>query len=355
MTDREIARRRLHSQSLDSPAGDAETAVRSMLAIQAENPSQSAWAVAARTASPRRDDLAEALTDGRVLRTHVLRSTWHYIHADDARWLLELTAPRVLPIFDQQLRPSADRLVELTDGVQAVLAETAGLTRVELATALADRGSALPSQQLTMLLGRLELHGLICSGAPRDGEHTYALMAARVPNAPSLDRDEALARLALRYLTSHGPATARDLAYWATLTVTDARRGIASVADGLGSFEHEGRTFWHAPDDVPASDPPGAHLLQILDEMYRGYQDSRWVLDADGVVPRDRESAIGMALCDAQLAASMRRSVDKTSVLFSLHPYRTLTAKEHAWIQDAAARYAGYLGLEPRVEIIQAS
>src|SRR6185437_4512672 len=77
---------------------------------------------------------------------------------------------------------------------------------------------------------------------------------------------------------------------------------LEQVRDRLDSFQHDGRTFWHAPADPPRGrQEPGGHLLQILDETYRGYQDSRWVLDAAGDVPRDRASAIGMALVDAQL------------------------------------------------------
>ncbi|REJ05150.1 winged helix DNA-binding domain-containing protein [Microbacterium bovistercoris] len=255
-TLRDIARRRLRTQLLDAPASDAESVVRAMLAVQAENPAQSAWAVATRTVSPDRADLAQTLADGTVVRTHVLRPTWHYVHRDDARWLIELTAPRVLPVFDQQLGPSADRMTALTDAIADAVAGGRGLTRAEIAKALGDAGLDIPSSQLTLLLGRLEMHLLLSSGAPRDGQHTYALMDERVPASEPLDRDEALARLALRYLASHGPATDRDLAYWATLTLTDARRGIAAVADRLESLEHDGRTYWHAPGTEPS--PPSA-------------------------------------------------------------------------------------------------
>ena len=104
-----------------------------------------------------------------------------------------------------------------------------------------------------------------------------------MPEPRRLDRDEALAELARRYFTGHGPATEKDLAYWATLTVTDVRTGLAAVKDQLDHFEHEGRTYWHAPGDPPTDgQEPRAHLLQVLDEMYRGYQDSRYVLDAAG-------------------------------------------------------------------------
>ncbi|MBT2499300.1 AlkZ family DNA glycosylase [Agromyces sp. ISL-38] len=350
--DRDIARWRLHSQLLAAPVAQAEQVVSSLLAVQAENPSQSAWAVATRTASPRRGDLADAIADGRVLRTHVLRPTWHYVHAEDAGWLLELTAPRVLPTVDQQLRPLADRMTALTDAVEATLAAASDRTRAELAAALADRGIELVGQQPMLLLAHLELHGLVCSGVPRDGEHTYALFADRVPAPRRLDRDAALTELALRYFTNHGPATERDLAYWATLTVTDVRRGIAGAADRLVSFDHDGRTFWHGPGDVPTSASPAGHLLQVLDEMYRGYQDSRWMIDGEGVVPRVRETAIGMALVDAQLVAGMKRTVSPKAVTFEVRPHRALEEREVEAITDAAARYAEYLGLEPRLEVV---
>lgn len=349
MTDRDIARWRLRSQLLTAPVDGAEQVVRHLLAAQAENPSQSAWAIATRTTSPQQDDLADAIANGRVVRTHVLRPTWHYMHAADATWLLELTAPRVLPTIDQQLRPMADRIPALTATVTAILGDAPDQTRADLARALADRGSPLTGQQLMLLLARLELHRLVCSGVPRDGEHTYALYADRVPAADPLDRDDALARLALRYFGSHGPATERDLAYWATLTVTDVRRGIAA-AGALRSFEHDGRSFWHLPGDLPTASPTG-HLLQVLDEMYRGYQDSRWVLDADGVVPRLRESSIGMALVDGQLVAGMRRSITAKAVRFSIQPHRPLDERELAAIRDAADRYGDYLGLEARVDL----
>ncbi|WP_395244151.1 winged helix DNA-binding domain-containing protein [Agromyces sp. MMS24-K17] len=347
--DRAIARWRLHSQALAAPLADAEQVVRTLGAVQAENPSQSAWAVATRTAAPRQEDLAAALASGRVLRTHVLRPTWHYVHAEDAAWLLELTAPRVLPVFDQQLAPLDDRLTAIADAVDDALGEASDRTRADLAAALADRGHDLTGQQLMLVLGRLEMERRLCSGAPRDGEHTYARFADRVPAPRRLDRDEALAELARRYFTSHGPATERDLAYWATLTLTDVRRGLAGAGDALASFEHDDRTFWHAPGEVPGDASPPGHLLQVLDEMYRGYQDSRWVLDADGLLPRGREAAIGMALVDGQLVAGMKRTIGKQAVTFALTPHRALTTVETRAIDEAARRYAAFLGLEARV------
>lgn len=355
--DRAIARWRLRSQHLVTPhTASAPDAVGSLLAVQAENPGQAEWALASRTRDRRGTDLARLLGDGGVVRTHVLRPTWHFVLADDIGWLLDLTGPRVRRVTAQQLSRAhgldAPAVGRALDAVTQALVSRGELTRAQLADDLQERGVKSTGQMLMILLAHAELGGLICSGRPADGEHTYALMEQRVPAPRRLDRDAALAELALRYFTGHGPATERDLAYWATLTLTDVRTGLAQVRDRLDAFEHDGRTFWHAPGEMPTGpQQPTGHLLQILDEAYRGYQDSRWVLDADGHVPRTREAATGMALVDGQIVAAMRRTVARRHVEFQLRPYRALRPTEVEALEEAAGRYGDYLRLEPRLAL----
>src|SRR5262245_8585614 len=268
MRDLDIARWRLRTQHLVAPHATSSGAVLgSLLALQAENPRQAAWAVAARTQDPDHADLAGLLDDGIVLRTHVLRPTWHFVRAEDLGWLLELTGPRVRRVTGQQLR-NAHGLSEHAIGtavaaVTDALANRGQLTRAQLAEELRERGIDGSGQLLMILLAHAELDGLICSGTVAGGEHTYALVAQRVPAPRRLERAEALAELALRYFTGHGPATERDLAYWATLPLTDVRAGLARVRDRLDSSEHDGRTFWHAPGEAPPRgprEPTGHHL-----------------------------------------------------------------------------------------------
>ena len=357
MQDLDIARWRLRSQRLVSPYADsAHEAVGSLLAVQAENPSQAAWAVASRTSDRDQAELAALLDDGAVLRTHVLRPTWHFVQAEDIGWLLDLTGPRVRRVTGQQLHDTHgldERSIDhAVTAVMEALANRGQLTRAQLADELRERGVQGGRQMLMILLAHAELDGLICSGRVAGGEHTYALMDERVPVSRRLGRTEALAELALRYFTGHGPATERDLAYWATLTLTDVRAGLQQVRDRLGSFQHDGRTFWHAPGNAPGGpQEPAAHLLQILDETYRGYQDSRWVLDAAGHVPRTRESAVGMALVNAQLLAAMRRTIAHDHVQFHLRPYQALTPLDIEALDQAASRYGEYLRLAARITL----
>ncbi|WKN50363.1 winged helix DNA-binding domain-containing protein [Nocardioides sp. Arc9.136] len=352
----DIARWRFATQHLTAPhAGSATDVVAGLLAVQAENPTQAAWAVAARTSRPDGDDLAGLLSSGAVLRTHVLRPTWHFVAAADVAWLLELTAPRVRPTLLRQLTDTGWTTADLGRATGAVLDALggAGLTRDGVRTALAERDVTVTGHELMLLLGLTELDRLVCSGPPTDdGTHTYALMADRVPPAPARERDEALAELARRYVAGHGPATDRDLAYWATLPLGDVRRGLAGAADHLERFEHEGRTYWHAAGTAPpaAGRQPGGHLLQILDETYRGFQDSRMLIDVAGVVPGGRETAIGMAVVDAQLVGRMRRTLGARA-RFDVVPYRPLGTAAVRALQDAADRYAAFLGLEPDLRL----
>ena len=353
--DINIARWRLRSQRLVRPyARSAGEVVRSLLAVQAENPGPAAWAVAARTQHPDQADLTGLLDAGAVLRTHVMRPTWHFVQAEDIAWLLDLTSPRIRRLTGQQLhaahgldeRSAAHAVAAITQA----LADRGQLTRAQLAAELRECGFGGGGQLLMILLIHAEFHGLICSGRVVNGEQTYALLSERVPAPRRLSRDEALAELALRYFTGHGPATERDAAYWASLTLTDVRAGLHHVRDRLGSFQHDGRTYYHAPGDPPAGpQQPAGHLLQILDETYRGYQDSRWVLDAAGNVPRTREAATGMALVDAQLLAAMRRTIGHNHVQFDLRPYQTLTPPQIEAVDQAARRYGRYLKLNARL------
>src|SRR5260370_22716539 len=236
-----IAGWRLLTERLVWPfAVSAREAAGSLLTVQAENPGQAAWAVASRTQNPDQADLAALLEDGAVLRTHVLRPTWHFVRAQDIGGLLDLPGPGVRRVTGQQLR-EAHGLDERSAGqavtaITQVLASRGQLTRAQLADELRERGIRGSGQMLMILLAHAELDGLICSGRVAGGEHTYALLGERVPAPRRPGRTEALAELALRYFTGHGPATERDLAYRATLTLTGVRAGPAQGRYRLRRF-----------------------------------------------------------------------------------------------------------------------
>ncbi|HEX6254512.1 MAG TPA: winged helix DNA-binding domain-containing protein [Euzebyales bacterium] len=350
MDDLTIARWRMHTLRLaGEPFASPTAAVGGLLGVQAENHPQASWAVAARTRGATEDEFQRLFDAGQILRTHVLRPTWHFVLPADIRWLVELTGPRIRPQLRQVQRSAGidDAMLEHSAAVIVdVLSGGTHLTRDELAARLRDAGITTDNGRLGVHVYHAETAALICSGAMKGTDHTYALLDERAPAAPRLDRDEAVAELVRRYFTGHGPATERDLSYWASMTLTDIRAGLAAAGDQLDRVEHDGRTFWFA-DPPLSTDPalnPRAHLLQILDEYHNGYQDSRGVLDIAGIVPPGRPANLGMALVDAQMVGGMRRTLRTGHVSFDINLFRDLDPDEHAALQAAAARYADFLG-----------
>ena len=352
---RDLARWRLHTQRLSgAPAEGPVELVSHLLAVQAENPSQAAWAVATRCPPITEAELGALFDRGDILRTHVLRPTWHFVLPDDIVWLTEVTAPRVRKATAQNQRVQGLDDATLHASIDAMVASIAAegpLTRRQLRDRLHDAGLPTAGPVLSIAAATAEASAVICSGPRLDGEHTYALVADRAPTARRLDRDVALAELARRYITGHGPATDRDLAYWASLTLGDARAGLSAVSDELSTFVSDDRTYWYVRDTEPASlDCGSAHLLQILDEIYRGYQHSRWALDADERLSRRREPSAGMALLDGQVAATMTRRIADT-VTFELRPYRPITRIEHEALTAVTHRYGEFLERPARLVV----
>ena len=311
VTDHRVASWRLRAQHLTTPlAPTAVGAVRDLLCVQSENHAQASWAVAARTQGLTEPGFGRLFDDGAILRTHVLRPTWHYVCPEDIGWLLELTGARVWPTFgkiQRELGIDDAALARSAEAIVEALSKDGHLTREQLGQRLDENGLPAQGRALMVVMAHAELSGRVCSGVLAGNRHTYALLEERAPSARHLDRDHALAELVLRYFTGHGPATERDLAYWATLTLTDVRTGLKDSADQLVSFEHHGRTYWqgqHSLDQEPST--PRGHLLQILDEYYRGYQETRYVLDAQGLMPKGRETSAGMAIIDGQIVGGMR-------------------------------------------------
>lgn len=357
MDARTIARWRLVTQGL-AGAGHSSPleAVAFLLGVQAENYAQTIWGLAERTSGLTEEAFGRLFDSGEILRTHVLRPTWHFARRDDLRWLLELTAPRAR-LSVSQLATTLGLDGKMMDTAATVVVDLLGagehLTRDRLGELLRERGLPAEGMALGAMLSHAEMSGLICSGVRRQGAQTYALLEERAPHSRRLSRQEALAEIALRYFTGHGPATEGDLAYWATLGLAEVREGLQAVSHHLGSFQHDGLTYWYGEEPPPGmvdSPEPRGHLLLILDEYYRGYQASRRVLDAAGLEPPGHR-AVGMALVDGQIVGSMKRTLRTGSVRLDVATYRRLAADEGQALEEAAVRYGDFLGLQPDLRL----
>ncbi|HJU87602.1 MAG TPA: winged helix DNA-binding domain-containing protein, partial [Gemmatimonadota bacterium] len=268
MDPADIVRRRLHNQHLSRPNLATPAAVVGWLcAVQAQDYPAAKWALGSRMRSAADGDVERAFNDGAILRTHLLRPTWHFVLPADIRWLLALSAPRIkagLARRHSQLELDARTLRRAVGAIEKSLADGIPRTRDELREVLGRIGiPSLGVERMAHIMATAELDGIVCSGPRKGKRFTYALLDHRAPRGRTPARDEALAELASRYFRSRGPASVHDFAKWAGLTAGDARRGLEGVKEDLRSVEATGATLWFPATRPARASIPTACLLSL--------------------------------------------------------------------------------------------
>jgi hypothetical protein len=346
-----IAPRRLANQHLLSPLRTATGVLRALAAVQSQDYGSAKWAVAQRAGGLTDADVERAFASGAILRTHVLRPTWHFVLPEDARWMLELTAPRIRAsqaYHERSLGLTASEYRKSNRVLERALEGGRQRTREELAVQLRRGGvRARTGQHVGQLLMRAELDRVIISGRRRGKQFTYALFDDRVPASPPKDRDEALVDLIRRYFRTRGPATLQDFAWWSGLTVADATRGVAAAGTALKRFIDDGRAYWHVPSRGARRVARVAHLLPNFDEYVVGFRDRSAVAERLlAARPRHRvDGLIGhVVVVDGQIVGGWRRTVGKT-VDVQLQLWVPLAAGELVLVRRAARRFGKFLGI----------
>ena len=354
MTNLDIAHRRLHNQLLTQPMFEMpEDVVRWLGAVQSQDYAAAKWAIGLRMQGVTDDIIEQAFTDGSILRTHVMRPTWHFVAPADIRWLLALTAPRI-----NALNAYYYRKLELDDALfrhsNTVLANALQggkqLTRSELASVLQQAGIAADNLlRSTYIIMHAELDGIVCSGARRGKQFTYALLDERAPEARTLDRDEALAEFARRYFTSHGPATLQDFVWWSGLTLADARICLEMVTSQLMHEVVDGQTYWFSTSTLPAKDiSQTVYLLPNFDEYIVGYTDRSAVFDASHTNKLDSRGNIlfnHTIVLDGRVVGNWKRTMKKDTVILTPSLFTPLNEAETRAFTTSANHYGTFLGM----------
>ena len=322
-------------------------------AVQAQDYLGARWALALRMRRGTDAAIERAFAAGEIVRTHVMRPTWHFVAPDDIRWMLSLTAPRVraaMRSYDRRLGLDAAVIKRSHKAIAAALAGGTHLTRQELKTRLEQAGVFTEGvQRLAHLMMHAELSGVICSGPIRGRQFTYALLDERVPESRSLSRDAALAELTRRYFRSHGPAGLQDFVWWSGLTTADARAGIEMVRHELLEDIVDGRTSWSSRNARAAARPRRtAYLLAPYDEYLIAYRDRSAALDGN-LWKSLGEPFSGAIVLDGRVVGGWTRTIANGNVAVGLTVPAPLTSADGRLIVDAAHRFGSFLGLDVRI------
>jgi hypothetical protein len=346
----EITALRLKSQCIDSShCTTPQEVVAHMGAMQAQDYPMARWAVGKRLPGSTDRMVEDAIDRGEVIRTHLLRPTWHLVAARDVRWMLALTAPNIhasmrarhkdLGITPANMRKANGIIAKalLTDGA---------MTREEIASVLKRARIATEGDnRLAHILLCAELEGVVCSGPSKGKKQTFALFDERVPAASPLAREEALANLAGRFFASRGPATLADFVWWSGLRMNDARNALDLAKGGLRKEIIGGSEYWFQDGSVRASNKRnGVHLLPPFDEYMIGYRD-RSAAITDVHLPR-AVSSNGIfrpiVVAQGRVVGLWRRITQKRNVLIeieSLVPAGSNLAKGIKSEADAVGRF----------------
>ncbi|BCW05272.1 winged helix DNA-binding domain-containing protein [Arthrobacter sp. NtRootA1] len=382
----DVVRLRLRRQQLRNPYGETiDDVLRNLLAVQSQEFPYARWSVAQRAlgSSGQRalgstaDDVEQAVTDGRILRTHILRPTWHFVHRDDLGWLMGLSADRLHQGNKGMYRQTGvDEHAAARSGhiLAEAVAGGAHKTREELAGVLEQAGFPGKGLGFVYHLMHAEISKILVSGAPVRSaggalKQTYALFDERVPDNGSAsltgdDREWALGQLALRYFTSRGPATIKDCAAWSGLTMKDVRLGLQiaeeSMPGALATVAIDGLDFYLLAEDVEAlavtSPPtddgpllPRADLIQCYDEYVMGYSQSRHYLGGRAPYFPEGDAPIHVVLLDGRLAGWWRHGFSGGICELDIRMNRSVTTAEQQALDAEVERYGRFLGMETKL------
>ena len=351
MTNTDIIRHRLLNQQIAATQfKQPDEIVSWMVAMQSQEYNSAKWAIGLRLPGNTDKTIEHAFNAGTILRTHLLRPTWHFVTPADIRWILKLTAPRVhiFNAFGYRLEKlDAKTFKHSNDVIARALEGGKHLTRNVLAAEL-DRAKITASGiRLTCIMMYAELEGIICSG-PRVGKQfTYALLEERVPKVKKLfSKEEALAVLALRYFSSRSPATLKDFVWWSGLTVKDAKESIAMLPKDFERKTIEDQEYIYAPlSSDKISLAKATFLMPNFDEYGISYKD-RSILkgnkDTHNFITKNGGS-IPTLVVDGQTAGTWKPTTKKNKTTVETNTYWPLSkTKQHA-VEHAVSKYCSFI------------
>ena len=343
-----LTNQHLSRQTLEKPS----EVVRLFGAVQAQDYGVAKWGVAQRTRNATDAVVEKEITDGAILRTHVLRPTWHFVVAADIRWMLALTGPRVKMIlahYDRDLGLDESILRRASAAMTKALEGGKQLTRAELSKAMERaRIRTDGTQRLARLVMHAELDGMICSGALRGKQFTYTLLEERVPPAKPLERDAALVELVKRYFNTRGPATVDDFAWWSGLTKADAKKGLQEAESELEHETVDGRTYWFPTPGQLKTRSLVARLLPNYDEYFIGLKDRRAMLST--LMTLGLEGKVGflgghLLTINGQAVGGWRRTFSGKKAILELKVLTKLSDAERRSVTREVERFANFLGV----------
>jgi hypothetical protein len=356
MTQNDVANTRLISQQINATKfKTAKEIVGWMGAMQAQDFNMAKWAVGLRLKNATEQNIDAAINSGEIIRTHLLRPTWHFVSSDDIYWMLELTAPRIKSFMkgrNIQLELSENVLKKANKIIEKLLLGNKSVTRKELINELNIAKIKTDNNRASHILFNAELEGIICSGKMKEKQTTYALLNERIGKPAQIKKEEALYKLASKYFESHSPATLQDFIWWSGLSVSDAKHSLELIKSNFISEKINLKEYWF-PDSfsVPKKFKESGFLLPAFDEFLISYKDR-----SAAIILEHQQKAFSnngifwpVIIINGKAVGIWKREIKKDKIIIETNFFNQQN-KDVKQIQKAAEKF-GYF-LNSKAEII---
>jgi len=327
-----------------------------MGAMQAQDYNMAKWAAGVRLPGSTEKMIDEAVSSGKIIRTHILRPTWHFVLPEDLNWMIELAAPRFKTSFKSRWKSMGltETIFKKSNSIiEKALARGKHLTREELLSQLQKAKIPTGEQKIFHLMFRAELEGIICSGFIKNKKQTYALLCERVPKSKVLKKDEALTRLAQKYFSSHGPATLQDFVWWSGLKVADARQGLEMTKSEFISEKIDEQTYWFSDSSGKSkTNKKSVYLLPAYDEFIISYKDRSAAIPIE-----DKKKAISnngifrpTIVINGQVAGIWKRTMKEDKIIIETNFFHSPDESMKSSVRSAAAKYGDFFN--KKIEVV---
>lgn len=350
MTTADILKIRLYNQLLSgNRMKEAHEIVSHMGAMQSQAFDMARWAIGVRLSGSTDRDIANAINSGTVIRTHILRPTWHFVAAEDIHWMFDLSSPRIRPVYlsyYKMNRIEESHIRKTNRIIEKALIDHNHLTKTEITEVLQAEGIDTDPYIISQILSRAEIDGIICNGRIKEKKQTFALLHEWAPKTNTLSKEEALEKLARKFFTSHAPATLQDFIWWSGLLASDCKKALELIKDNFISEEFNGKTFRMKNDlTLPPESKDSALLLPQFDELVVSYKDRSEMIEDEhyGKVMTKNGLFSPTVMLNGKIIGSWRKVMNKKKPEVEISFFEKTPKKTEELFKEAKKRYVDFL------------
>jgi hypothetical protein len=351
MTLPEISRYRIVNQALsENKFSTTKDLLNHFGAMQAQDYAMAKWAIGARILQSEQM-IEAAINAGEIIRTHILRPTWHFVFADDIHWMLALTAPHVKRQFASMCKMynyDENAFSYFNELIFKCLEGKKELTREEVMTFLNIKSEGAYDFRASLIMMNAELDGLVCNGKMRGKQLTYTLLAEKIAPTSPISKEEALEKLARKYFSSHAPATLQDFVWWSGLSVANAKLGIEFIKKEFELIEIENQTYlFNNQLFIKEKIQEEILFLPAFDEILISYKDRTAAISLENQGKAFTKNGIfkPIIMQGGKVVGIWKRNIQKEKVLMEMEFFEDF--EKNANLEAAAEKYGNYLALKP--------